>query len=483
MRFGKTTLMVSAVALLFVFLMAPVGYSQVNTNSQDQPVTQAGFETIQENNVYTIAVQAYLYGFPRVEFERTRRILTNRAPENQFTHESRLLTSKDRNVVMPNADTIYSIAFINLSKEPIVLHVPDYGDRYFCYPFLSADTEVFASIGIRELTRPGCEAITAPHGGDFVLVGPNWEGTIPEGLHRIDCPSNDLWLIHRPLVMGQEDVPNLMKVKLQSKLIPLSYYGKEASYQPPGVELQQLDPDVAKAGTPLVGIKFWEVLGESIKRNPIVPDEQGIAAQLARIGLTSEGFNKDCLSEKELNAIISATYDAKDIIYGSISATSTSGKWYFPLSGGVYYKAYLNRAMVAAKGLGKLPPEEALYAIVARDGQDELLNGKRKYVLTFEKDQLPPVDAFWSIALYGNDYFFVDNPINRYSIGNLTEGLKYNSDGSLDIYIQHYSPGKRLESNWLPAPEGGFYLSLRLYLPHQHVLAGEYIPPTVTRVN
>lgn len=441
-------------------------------------------------NAYTIAVQAYIYGFAAVEMERTRRILTNTAvttlkqvPMNQVLHNTRLVTAADREVVTPNNDTPYSIMFLDLAQEPMVLHVPAYGDRYFTFPFMDAYTEQFCAIGQRKQGPQGQQVIVAPQGGDFAVVGPGWEGNLPAGVERIDSPTNIVWIIHRPLVEGQADMPTLIALKQQITLKPLSAYGQD--YTPPPGRVSQMDPDVAKLGSPLMGLRFFELLGDIMRENPMPVDEAGLEALFSKIGLSvRNGFKPDTLDAETLEALEKATYDAKEIIFANLNTMGTVvNNWNYTLGNfGVFQKDYLLRAVSAQKGLGVLVPQEAIYPTGNIDDHNELLHGSHEYTLTFPAGQLPPSDGFWSLSMYGSDFFFVDNPLDRYAIGDRMPDLQYDEDGSLTIYIQHESPGAGKESNWLPAPREGFYVILRVYLPREEVLNLEYRLPPIKRV-
>jgi hypothetical protein len=442
-------------------------------------------------NSYTIAVQAYIYGFAAVEMERTRRILTNTAvttpkqvPMNQILHNKRLVTAEDREVVTPNNDTPYSIMFLDLSKEPMLLHIPAYGDRYFTFPFMDAYTEQFCAIGQRKQGPPGQQVIAAPNGGDFAVVGPGWTGDLPADVVRIDSPTNIVWIIHRPLVDGPADLPALIALKEQITLKPLSAYGQD--YTPPPGQVSQIDPDVAKLGSPLMGLKYFELLGDNMRKNSMPADEAGLEALFSKIGLSVQnGFERDTLDAETLEALEKASHDAKEIIFANLNTAGTVvNNWNYTLGNfGLFQKDYLLRAVSAQKGLGVLVPHEAIYPTGNIDDHNELLNGSHNYTLTFPAGQLPPNDGFWSLSMYGSDFFFVDNPLGRYAIGDRMPGLQFDADGSLTIYIQHESPGADKESNWLPAPKGGFYVIFRVYLPREEVLSLEYKLPPIKRVD
>lgn len=420
---------------------------------------------------------AYISGFAGVEITRTRVSGVNtvkagpeKAPINQFSHRDRLVSSKDRFVVTPNNDTVYSIAFLNVMEEPLVLHLPEFGERYYVVPFLSAYHEHFASIGQRKVAADGEQLITAPEGGDFLISGPDWTGQVPEGMREIKSPTNDMWVIMRPLVDGDDDLPALMALKTQTTLTPLSKWG-DADWTPPDGTVLPLDPAVEKLGTPLADRRYFEALDDTVRRNPIGQIEPKLKSALEAL--------PDPLTDADISA------GAEKAIKAIQAETTTLGKlvdgWMLPIGGqGLYHGDDLRRAAYAYLGLGVINSEEAVYPLAKVDGNGDLLTGANQYTLTFAADSMPPADAFWSLSMYGTDMFFVDNPINRYSLGNRS-GLKTNDDGSITLHLQKDDPGGESTANWLPAPEGGFYVVLRLYLPQSSVLTGEWTIPAIVK--
>ncbi len=431
------------------------------------------------------ATRVYVAGFPAVEIARTRMVFTNvqeadakRAPVNQFVHGDRLVTAADREVVTPNNDTPYSIAFLDLSTEPLVLHVPDFGERYFTVPFLSAYHQHFASVGHRSEPAKGEQAFDAPEGGDFLITGPGWNGQVPVGMRQVRSPTNDVWIIMRPLVDGPDDMPALMDLKREMKLVPLSRW-EDTAWAPASAAIRELDPEAAALGEPLTGLKFFEVLGEVVKNNPPREAEEALAQALAEIGM-EHGYDPAALSEEDAAQLIAGAEEGIAQIRAQMTKPpKVENGWMLPDERmGPNTKDPLLRASLVFIGLGMMNPEEAVYPMANVDAEGDPLSGAREYTLHFDKDQLPPVSGFWSLTMYGEDKFLVDNPLNRYSLGDRAD-LSYGEDGSLTLYLQRDNPGPGKEANWLPAPEGAFYVVLRLYLPSADARRGDYLVPAI----
>ena len=471
--------LVAAVALLTVFL-APL------LAAQQSRQFNAELYGAQEAQAFTLAVQAYIYGYPLVEMERTKRLSTGvsepdrkgRAPTNMFGHFADLADAAARDVVTPNNDTIYSIAWLDLSDQPVILHVPDMKGRYYVFQLLDAYTNNFENIARRKY---------GTNEADYAIVGPGWSGTLPAGAKRIDSPTDTVWVIGRTLVSGPEDLATVHALQRQYALAPLSAYGARAASVGAGSVETRWTADAAALAslsqTP-EGIAFFQMLGDALRENPPQEYDAALVAQFEQIGLSPEhGFQCDELTPAALAGLLRASPVAQQLIDEKVKTLGESiNGWLINPDTGRYGYDYLLRAAVAKKGLGALVPEEAIYPIADVDGDGKQLTGTHRYVLHFDKGQMPPVDAFWSITMYGSDRFLVDNPIDRYSIGDRTEGLEYGPDGSLDVYIQQEAP-KGHESNWLPAPAGDFYVVMRMYEPKQAVLDGSYRVPPIRRVD
>lgn len=453
----------------FVVLLCAPG----STLSQATANAAAGDEQAgaREQLAFVLGVQAYIYGFPLVTMERIRRqSLAQIGGLNAFRHRRRLATPQDRTVVSPNNDTVYSSAWLDLTREPLILHTPDAKGRYCSYAFYDAYTNNFKVISKR--TAPDAEA-------DYAIVGPQWQGVLPAGLRRIDAPTNSVWLLVRTLIVDESEWPGVRALQDRMKLTPFSQWGKPAVV--PGAVPSAAAQPVPVAQHPLA---FFEQMGELMRRNPPPASEAVLLDQFAAIGLSAKsGFDAQALDEATKAGLRRAIPAAQQIITtmkGDQTLQRING-WLVTTKGGAFGDDYLFRAIVAEKGIGQLIPEEAVYLTTDIDADGQSLNGANKYILRFPKGQLPPAHEFWSLTLYGADFFFIENPIHRYSIGDRTRGLKYDADGGLTIYLQHEAPPGH-ESNWLPAPKGNFNLNLRTYLPKPELLNKHYQPPAVQRV-
>ena len=427
-----------------------------------------------------IGVEAVIYGLPIVAMDLTKRVSTNvagpqpnaHAPINQFGNAQKYPPASDHTVVRMNLDTLYSWAWLDLSKEPLVLSVPDTHDRYYMMPMLDAWTNVFASPGKR---TAGTRA------GNFAITGPGWKGTVPEGVKEIKAPTNMVWIIGRTQADGPKDYAVVNALQEQYKLTPLSAFGKPYT-PPPGV----VDPGVDMKTGPVDQLAkkdaatFFTTLARLMASDPPPATDAPVLAMLAKIGVVpGQKFDASKLDPAVEKSVQIALEKLQ-------AAAKTAGKpvngWFIPpMSVGQYGTDYGLRAMAALIGLGANLSADAIYPNAFVDSDGKPLNGAHRYVVHFDKGQNPPANAFWSLTMYDAQSFMVDNPINRYDIADWMP-LKYNEDGSLDVYIQKDSPGGEMESNWLPAAAGDFSLTIRVYWPKPAMLNGTWTPPSVKRV-
>lgn len=429
-----------------------------------------------------LAVEAYIYGYPLVTVEMTRRVLTNvaapegkNAPMGQFANLRAYPDAKFRAVTAPNADTLYSSAFLDVGKEPYLLSIPEEDGRYFLMPMLSAWTNVFAVPGKRT-TGTGPQT--------YFIAGPNWSGSVPTGAKLIQAPTSLIWIIGRTYCTGTpEDYRAVHAVQDQYRLVPASAAGQ--AYTPPA---GRVDPGidtktaVREQVNRMTATAYFNLLAALMKDNPPALADGVPVAKMASLGIIpGQPFDPAVQPPAVRAAIEQAPKEAIPRIMGHLKTTGQHvNGWTFTTDGGDYGKDYLQRALVTAVGLGCNLPQDAVYPLTTVDAAGRKLNGASKYVMRFPAGELPPVDGFWSLTMYDADYFFVDNPINRYSVSPRND-LKANPDGSVDLFIQAESPGVQRESNWLPAPRGPFALMMRTYWPKDAVLNGSWSPPPVTR--
>jgi len=432
-----------------------------------------------------IGVEAVVYGLPLVVMELTRRASTNvtgpqpnaHAPVNQFGNMTRFPAPSDRTVVRMNIDTLYTWAWLDLAKEPMVLSVPDTRGRYYMMPMLDAWTNIFASPGSRT---------TGNKAGNFAVIGPGWKGELPKGVKPIRSPTNVVWVIGRTKTDGPQDYAAVNALQAEFKLTPLSAFGKPYT-PPPGV----VDPTVDMKTGPVDQLAkmetatFFTMLARLMAANPPPKSDAPALALLAKIGVVP---GKDFDPGKLDPAIAKALDKSVPIALEKLQAAAKkAGKpvngWNIvPMTIGKFGKDYGLRAVVALVGLGANLAEDAIYPNAFVDSSGKPLSGASRYTVHFDKGQTPPANAFWSLTMYDAQSFLVANPINRYALSSWMP-VKYNQDGSLDVYIQKESPSKEKEANWLPAAAGPFSITMRVYWPKPQMIKGTWIPPSVQRVD
>jgi hypothetical protein len=440
-------------------------------------------DALTDTEAAALAADAYVYGYPLVTMEYTRRVMTNtavvkgtHAPMGQFVRMREYPDAAFRDVTAPNADTLYSTAWLDLAKEPYVLTLPDVGDRYFLMPMLDAWTNVFQVPGTRT---------TGNRAQTYAITGPGWTGTLPAGLKELKSPTNMVWILGRTYCTGTpEDYKACHAVMDRYDLRPLSAVGR--AYTPPA---GRVDPGV-DVKTPvreqvngLTGAAYFGLLAAAMRDNPPAPADAPMVAKLARLGVVpGKAFDPARLDPVVARAVEQAPKAGVGRITGHFKAAGTAENgWTFTTKAGVYGTDYLQRAFVTAIGLGANRPQDAVYPTSEADADGRKYSGANRYVLHFDRGQTPPAQAFWSVTMYDANYFFVANPLNRYTVSPRND-LKYNPDGSLDVYIQRESPGADKESNWLPAPPGEFVLMMRLYYPRAtppSILDGTWKAPPV----
>ncbi len=439
--------------------------------------------TLTEAEAVKLVAEAYVYGYPLVLMDASRQVMTavpkpttRAAPINQFNDSKEFPDATFTNVVSPNADTLYSFSWLDLSKEPLVLSLPDTGDRYYLMQMLDGWTNVFASPGTRT---------TGNRKGDYAIVGPRFNGTLPNGVEEIKSPTSLVWIIGRTQTNGKSDFAAVRALKAQYKLTPLSAWGRD--YTPPaevpvGPNAVAKMPPVERVAK-MDAAAFFARLTDLLSDNPPAAADKAMVAKLAKIGIVPGAlFDTAKLEPTVARELERGAVAGRDSILAE--ARKPQGKvvngWDMIMNIGRYGTNYPFRAVVALVGLGANLPDDAIYPRAIVDSEGNPLSGASRYTIHFPKGQFPPVGAFWSITMYNAKQFFVDNPINRYAIGD-RDKLKFNEDGSLTLYVQNESPGKGRESNWLPAPTDSFNLFMRLYWPKQAILDGTWKPPAVER--
>lgn len=425
-------------------------------------------EPITEADAAAIATDAYVLGYPLVTMEFTRKIMTNtvkpehnHAPMGQLFKAREYPDAKFRDVTAPNADTLYSPGWLDLSKEPYVLSLPDMGERYFLMPMLDGWTNVFEVPGTRT---------TGQKAQVYAITGPGWTGTLPTGVKRLKAPTNMVWILGRTYCTGTPaDYKACHALMDKYDLRPLSAFGKDYT-APEGKVDSTVDMKTAVRDQVerLSGAEFFGLLAKLMKDNPPARDDAPMVEKMARIGVVAgQPFDASKLDPAVAKAVAAAPKAGQGRIMAQFKVGGTlENGWLFTTKAGIYGTDYTQRAFITAIGLGANRPQDAVYPTSTTDAEGKKYSGANKYVLHFEKGQTPPADGFWSITMYDAAYFFVDNPLNKYTVSPRND-LKFNPDGSLDLIIQNESPGKDKEGNWLPAPKGEFILMMRLYHPRE----------------
>ena len=405
-----------------------------------------------------IAQEAWLYGLPAIEMATTRtRALARGARQNSFHHVGRLLTPRDRDVTLPNNDTLYSSAHLDLSQGGLTLTLPASGERYLSVAFIDAWTNNFAILGTRT---------TGAQGGTFRLVGP---ASTEHGPMVLRSPTDFVWALARVLVDGPSD--------LEAARMVQQAIGLEAPEAPAWTPLVARDADWPD---------YFAALHAMMRNNPPPVTDLALLRRIVPLGLTDASFDASRFTAEEREAIARGVVSARTLVRsgGGIGARVRNG-WIEPgQSIGDFGQDYRYRAAVALKGLAAMPSVEALY-LIGRGPDRGAYDGRRQWRLRFAPDQLPPVNAFWSLAMYeimpDGQMFLTENPLQRYSIGDRTPGLRLDPDGGLTILIGAREPSET--ANWLPAPDGPFALAMRAYLPAKSWLDGAYELPALEAAN
>jgi len=469
----------SGLAAICLVLSCLVGVPAMAQNSAADSAS-----ALTEEQAHAIGVDAYLYFYPLITMDITRKQSTNiepgkefgKGPMNMFVSVPAYPPADLKLVVRVNFDTLYSIAWLDLTKEPLVISAPDTHGRFYLLPMLDMWTDVFASPGWRT---------TGTRAGNFLVTPPDWNGTVPSGFTRISAPTPYVWVIGRTKTDGPQDYEAVHDIQAGYKVTPLSEWGKPL--RPIQV---QIDPTVDMKTPPKTQVDsmaagaYFAYAAELLKLNPPHITDEPIIAQMKSIGIEpGKSFNLDKLDPAVRKGLESAPEDAQKLMAWKVPTLArVANGWSMNTDTmGVYGNYYLKRALVTQFGLGANLPEDAIYPLNLADETGKPLDGANQYTIHFDKGATPPVNAFWSITLYDAEGFQVGNAINRFAVSSWMP-FKYNSDGSLDIYFQNETPGSDKEANWLPAPKGPFNLTMRLYAPQSDALTGKWNPPPVKKL-
>lgn len=455
----------------------------------DQADRKAGIKAPSISETKAIAEEGFIYGLPLVmnyavmnEFVVDKTSSQYKGPFNFIANEARVFTYKDTAVVTPNSDTPYSMLWLDLRTEPIVISVPAVEkSRYYSVQLVDGNTYNYGYIGSRA---------TGNKAGDYMVVGPDWKGEAPAGIRQVFHSTTPFGLtIFRTQLFDAKDMPNVVKVQAGYKARPLSAYLKKPAPAAPAAA------NFLPATTAGIKDNFFDYLDAALEFVPVTPESEAVRARLATIGVgPGKTFHFKDLSLEHKAAVLlgmKAGDDKIDAFLASGMKDANGWKVGSVFGGRDFYNGnWLMRAAAAKGGIYGNDAVEAVYPMTHNDADGKPLDGsKNTYTITFPAGELPPVDAFWSITMYdGKTQLLIKNPIDRYLINSpMLPGMKKNADGSLTLYVQKDSPGKDKESNWLPAPDGPIYLVMRLYWPKTEAPSvlpagsGTWKPPGVVK--
>jgi DNA sulfur modification protein DndE len=441
-------------------------------------------QPLDQEEALQLGVRAYIYGYPLLVMDSLRRVTTNVAvpegalsPMGQFAHHRLFPGSSDRTIAGASVDTLYSLAWLDLSRGPYVLHVPDADTRFYMMPILDGWTEVIGNPGTRT---------TGGKAGDYAITGPRWSGVVPAEVKQLASGTNMVFLVGRTYSSGTvQDYEAVHALQNQYTLVPLSMFGNPSPQLNEGV----VDPSIDMTTPPrdqidnLDAAEFFARFSRLLRDNPPTAQDAPTVEILNRLGLVGD-FDMSNVSSSVAQGLSRVPETARRQILGHYARQRQANGWMVSTGSGHYGTDYLQRALVAYIGVGGNLPADAFYPIARFDGDGRVLNGANKYVMRLTHADIPPIhpQGFWSLTMYDSEYFLVANSINRSSLSS-RDTFQENPDGSADLHIQNEFPGADKQPNWLPAPEGEFILMLRLYWPKDEAVNGTWVPPPVRRVD
>ena len=497
----KTTSSISLwIAVLMGISLLVTSASATNSKPPGTPQLLKQSEDWREDYAYHLGVEAYIFSLPWAFLPHIRYawVVKNESKKdvtlymglNRWWHGKKYITAEYRNGGSPNNDTLYSMSILDLRKEPIILSVPKMGDRYYTFELASMTSDNFGYVGKRT---------TGSKAAHYAIVGPDWKGKLPKGVHSVApsdgykllgdtglpyvvSPNNTAIMFGRTAVHGADDVAAVNKLQDQYTLTPLSLWGKKNAKLPPA-DHNVFKPFDRKTD-PLAD---WKNINKEMTANPPLAQHAALVKQFKTIGI-GPGMDVTTMDAATQKGLVRAARDGFALFQrmgkDAVGGKKMNGFSYFPKTFGSagYYGDFPTRAAQCLLGIISNDPEEAVYLNTHVDPEGNKLNGANKYTLKFESGKLPEVKEFWSLTMYDLTNNLVKNPINRYAIGSLSGGFEKAKDGSLTFYIQNESPGKNKEANWLPAPTGDFWVVFRTYGPGKDILEQTWEMPGVVKV-
>jgi hypothetical protein len=468
---------------------SPSQQPKVSRQAQASEITGTPVGTVMPKAyVEAVGRLAYIWGWPLVNhfnraagFEKLPEpghiggVLPG-APPGYVSMLTDYIDEKERFVTCPNQDTVYGAGFQHFDSKPVIVQVPDFGDRFWVYQVVDARTESFCSLGKQYGTKPGF----------YLIVGPTWKGDVPSGVTAVFQSPTDLGTVF-PRVF-QDDTPQdkeaVQTLLRQVMVYPLSEFdGKIKTKDWANVPSFPMPPSKAKGETKwVIPEKFFDQLPQVMKDVPPLHGEESLYAMFQSV---LDAAAKD----PQINETLKQTaIAAEEELIGPLFQFHNNGRpigngWTSPPNGARWSVDYLSRAATARSNMYDNAPEETRYIYTDFDSEGERLNGGHAYTVTFQNGQTPPVNGFWSLTLYNEEHLFSPNPLSRYSLGTKSKSMQAGTDGSLTIHVQSESPGGAKESNWLPAPkDADFSLYIRAYWPKPPILEEKWMPPKIQRV-
>jgi len=436
--------------------------------------------------VQVVGRVAYLWGWELVNFAN-RHAMFSKVSEpsllggelpvayNAVAMLTNYMSPEQRFIATANQDVVYGIGILdNLDNEPIVVQVPDFGDRFYVYALWDERTDEFSNIGKEYNTKPGF----------YMVVGPNWKGTPPAGINAVLRSSTSVAAICPRVFMEAtaEDHEAVQPILSQIVVYPLSQFDGKMKTKDWSKIPHLPAPKRGKGETQWVNPEtFFDELPAVMKQVPPLPGEEALYKWIGSV-LEAAAKDPEIMKTLKETAVASDRELIDPLFQWGYNGTPAGNGWTSPVNNAEWGTDYLSRTTISKGDMFENSVGETKYLATNDDGRGQQLDGRNVYTVTFAKGQTPPVKGFWSLTLYNAEHFFNPNPLKRYSLGTKDKNLKYNADGSLTLYAGAKSPGADKESNWLPAPEGAFSLFIRAYWPEKPIIDGTWAPPTIQKV-